>query len=117
MKVTTKRKPLPKFVRELLWEYEPGKISFPKDRHLVTKKVLAEGSWEAIRWLRRQIGDEGLRKWIVEHDAHGLSPEQLRFWQLVLRLDSEQVDKWIELKRQNPWYARSRVEKKAAHAS
>lgn len=116
MKASTKSIPLPRFVRELFWEYESARISFPKDQHLITKKVLADGSWNAIRWLRRQIGDKGLRSWIVKHEARGLSPEQLRFWQLVLHLEPNKVDQWIEIKKRSPWYARNRPGKSIVNA-
>ena len=116
MKPTTKSVPLPRFVRELFWEYGTARITYPKDRHLITKKVLAEGSWDAIRWLRRQIGDNGLRSWIIDHEARGLSPEQLRFWQLVLSLDASKVNRWIEIKKRNPWYARNHAGKSVVNA-
>ena len=105
MKRVTKTVPLPSFVCELLWEFDVSKISFPKDAHTINK-ILSVGRWEAVEWLREQIGDSGIRSWIMEHEARGMSPSQLRFWESEVGLDPNKVAEWIRTKMKNPWYNR-----------
>lgn len=61
----------------------------------VIGRILAEGDFNALRWLRRKIGDDGLRNWFVCRQGRNLTLMQLRFWELILKLPPEQVDRWI----------------------
>jgi|GEM_PF-1311244 len=65
-------------------------------------------SWEAVQWLRRELGDAGLRVWILERRGRGLSPPQLRFWELILDLDKTEVDRWLAERKGDPWHERTR---------
>lgn len=98
---------LPRPVRDVLWEYEPGALSWREDEAFITGRVLAAGSWKAVTWLRDRAGDDALRDWILTHRGRGLSPRQLRFWQLVLDLPARRVDAWIERRRTSPWEQRA----------
>lgn len=98
--------PLPESLRGLFWEYDFDSLSWDEDRDLIFRRVLAEGRWEAVQWLRRRVGDFELRAWIREHQGRGLSRRQLRFWQLVLDLPEGEVDAWLEFRRGDPWERR-----------
>lgn len=65
-------------------------------RDFIIRRLLQRGSWDSIQWLRRQIGDPALRAWIIAHAVRGLEARQLRFWEVVLDLPHEQVDRWVE---------------------
>lgn len=100
--------PLPELLRALFWEYDFDELSWAADRDLVFARVLSEGPWEAVRWLRRQAGDEALREWIRARRGRGLDRRQLRFWQLVLDLPAEEVDGWLAARQPDPWEDRCR---------
>ncbi len=97
---------LPKSLREYFWDYHFNQLSWERDRDLVIRRLLTDGSWDAILWLRHQIGDTALRDWIIARRGWGLSARQLRFWSLILNLPREQVDVWVKAAGSNPWGAR-----------
>ena len=98
---------LPKSLKTYFWDYPFSKLSLSTDRDLVIRRVLSSGSWEAVRWLRKKIGDENLKKWLIAHKGRGLSPRQLRFWELILDLPKRQVNAWVKAARENEWNKRS----------
>lgn len=95
--------PLPKSLKPYFWDYPFSKLSINTDRDLIIRRVLSSGSWEAVLWLKKKIGDENLKKWLVAHQGHGLSPRQLRFWALVLDLPAQQVNQWVKTANETPW--------------
>jgi hypothetical protein len=95
--------PLPELLRGLFWEYDFDRLSWTSDRDLVLRRVLSEGPWEAVLWLRRRAGDEVLRQWILAHRGRGLDRRQLRFWQLILDLPGDEVDRWLAGREPDPW--------------
>lgn len=98
---------LPAFVRDLFWEYGTAALRWDRDRDLIVGRVLAVGTWEAVIWLRREVGEDGLREWIESHEGRGLSPPQLRYWQHTLKLPARQVDRWVERERTSVWGQRT----------
>lgn len=98
--------PLPESFRSYFRDYSFKDLSWPEDRELIIRRLLTDGSWDAIRWLRRRIGDDGLRKWLISHQGRGLSPRQIRFWSLLLALPKLQADCWVRAARSAPWSRR-----------
>ena len=99
--------PLPKHVQRYFWEYDAASLGWDADRDLIIRRLLAAGDWESLCWLRERLGDAALRAWILAHDGRGLSPRQLRFWQLVLDLPAAKVDAWVAERRQHVWERRT----------
>ncbi len=97
----------PDFVRRLFWEYDLADLSWEEDRNLIIRRILCEGNHRAIRWLRENVSDAGLRHWLLERSGDHLSPRQLRFWELMLDLPSDQVDSWVEQRRRSIWHSRT----------
>jgi len=97
---------LPKSLKPYFWDYPFSKLSLGTDRDLIIRRVLSFGSWEAILWIRKRIGDESLKKWLIAHQGHGLSPRQLRFWELILDLPKRQVNAWVRVARESEWNKR-----------
>jgi hypothetical protein len=97
---------LPSWLSSYFWDYSFGKLSWKTDRDLITRRLLTEGSWEAITWLRKHLGDDGLRQWLIAHRGRGLSPRQLSFWSLILNLPHKQVAGWIRNSQNSPWRQR-----------
>jgi len=95
--------PLPKSLKPFFWDYPFSKLSLKTDRDLIIRRVLSSGSWEAVLWLKKKIGDEDLKKWLIAHQGRGLNPRQLRFWGLVLELPERQVDVWVRAAKKAPW--------------
>lgn len=102
----TAGEPLPEALSGLFWEYDFDDLSWEEDRDLIFRRVLAAGSWDSVQWLRRRAGDAAVRDWLREHRGRSLSRRQLRFWQLILDLPAEEVDRWLEARGPDPWELR-----------
>jgi len=87
---------LPDDVRGLLHDCDPDRVDWERQRGFLIDRILSDGSWETIRWLREQAGDDALRAHIVATRGRRLSPRQLRFWQVLLDLAENEVTAWIE---------------------
>jgi len=98
---------LPAFMKLFFWDYDFGRLRWPVDRALVLNRLLAEGDLAALRWLRRQVGLEGIRDRILARCGRGLSPRQLRYWQTIAGLPASEVDSWIAARRKSPWDRRA----------
>ena len=95
--------PLPDALRPYFWDYPSTELSLETDQSLVSRRILTDGSWEAIQWLRSRLGDRALKQWLIAHRGRGLSPSQLRFWGLVLDLPVRQLDTWVQAASETPW--------------
>jgi len=94
---------LPKQLRPFFWDYEFSQLSLAKDRDLIIRRVLSNGSWDAIRWLRTRLGDRVLREWLIAHHGRGLTPRQLRFWGVLYDLPIRQVNRWVKTAQTGVW--------------
>lgn len=99
---------LPALLRALLWDYDFETLTWENDRDLIIGRVLASGGWDAVTWLRSRVGDRALREWIKRHQGRGLSPQQLRFWELVLGLPHRRVNAWLAAEGRQIWDQRVR---------
>ena len=95
-----------KVLRPLFWEYDTNKLGWPKNADLIIGKILMAGNWDQKVWLRREIGDHAIGVWIIKNDAHGLEPEDLRFWQLLSGLPDDLVEQWLQEPARQIWAAR-----------
>jgi len=100
---STKRPGLPALLRPFFWDYEFKTLTWDDDHDLIIARVLASGTWEAITWLRTRMEDQALREWIEHHRGNGLSPRQLRFWELMLNLPHRQVNAWLRAEGRKIW--------------
>jgi hypothetical protein len=107
MPKAAKTEKLPSFLGEIFWDYDFKLLSLEEDRNLVIGRVLAEGNLEAIRWLRAAIGNDALREWIMEREGRGLTPQQIRFWELILHLPHRQVNAWLRSEGRQIWDKRT----------
>jgi hypothetical protein len=94
---------LPEQLRPLFWDYVFSQLSLAKDRDLIIRRVLSNGSWDAVRWLRKRIGDRELREWLVAHRGRGLTARQLRFWGVLYDLPARQVNQWVKTAQSGVW--------------
>ncbi len=98
---------LPPSVAKLFWEYDVDSVFLPEHLDLVIGKVLQVGTWDDVVWLRREVGDQAIREWLLRHEGRGLDVRRLSFWQLILDLPAERVNAWIERVRSDPWERRN----------
>lgn len=86
---------LPSDFKGLFWEYDFNSLTWEQDSDLIITRVLTTGDWEAVRWVRSRIGNDGVRDWIERRRGRGMNKKRLRFWELVLDIPSGIVDEWI----------------------
>lgn len=91
----------------LFWDYPAGSIDPDRDRDLVVRRVTAEGGWREMSLLRSRVGDQAIREAIERTEARGLSPQRIRFWQLLLGLPARRADAWVRRERESTWARRA----------
>ena len=106
IKYSTEHKPLPEFLKLFFWDVDFTALSLEAQRDFIIRRLLQAGSWQALTWLRAEIGDAALHRWIEQRRGAGLSPRQLRFWQVVLDLSRPQVTRWVHASAARPWERR-----------
>ena len=94
---------LPEHLRPFFWDYTFSQLSITKDRDLIIRRILSNGSWDAVRWLRKKLGDQELREWLIAHRGRGLTARQLRFWSVLYDLPTRQVNQWIKTAQTGDW--------------
>lgn len=94
---------LPAFLSPFFWDYDFDTLSWERQRDFIIRRLLQAGSWQALTWLRYELGDSELKRWLKDHNGAGLQPRQLRFWEIALSLPRSTVDQWVAKARQNPW--------------
>jgi hypothetical protein len=62
-----------------------------------------------VRFIRRHVGDEAIRDVLLSSRAQGLSPQRIRFWQLLLDLPAKVVNAWVRSARAGTWARRRHV--------
>ena len=97
---------LPDTLAEFFWDCDFALLSWQDQRDFIVRRLLQSGNWQALTWLRGELGDPELRRWIEQHRGAGLSPRQLRFWEVVLDLPRPKVTRWVRSTVQQPWERR-----------
>lgn len=92
----------------LFWDYPARSISLDSQRDLLVRRVTAEGGQREMELLRSRVGDDTIRDVVVRSGGRGLSPQRIRFWQLVLGLPARTADAWVRRARQSTWARRAR---------
>lgn len=97
---------LPAFLKVFFWDCDFSALTFSEQPDFIIRRLLQTGSWEAIRWLRAELGDAALRQWLEQHNGAGLQPRQLRLWEVVLDLPHDRVSHWVRAAASQPWEGR-----------
>jgi hypothetical protein len=98
---------LPASVRKLFWDTDARSLRWDRHRDALIGRILAAGTWADVTWLRKKVGAPALREWILRHEGRGLTPQQLRFWQLLLALPRHEVDRWLRSEARQVWDRRT----------
>jgi len=94
---------IPARLRSLFWDYDFASITWQEDQNLILSRVLTSGDWDAVVWLRSKVDDRFLRQWITRHQGGGLSPQRLRFWEMIVGIQHRQVNGWLASKKRAIW--------------
>jgi len=100
---TKKNVKLPKTLKPLFWDYEFKSICWDVDSELITNRILSSGDWDSIVWLRTVLSDKELKEILLKQNGAGLTPERIRFWELVLGLPARKVDAWLKTCLKGVW--------------
>lgn len=98
---------MPEQLRALFWDVTFEDLSWDLHHDFIAARILERGSLQDIQWLRQYWGDSALRDFILIRQGKGLTPRQMRYWQLILDLPAEQVDRWIAQFRNSVWGRRT----------
>jgi len=98
---------IPAPILRLLHDCDPGTLTWEGNLGFLIDRVLASDNWAAIRALRERVSDREIAERIRNTRGRKLSRRQLRFWQVVLELDSDDVDSWMTEPGRGTWDARS----------
>jgi hypothetical protein len=79
--------PVPADVARLLWDQDLGRIDLDRDAPVVIERVMARGSWEAMKWLRRRFSKDVLAAFVRTRGRQVLSPRDLAYWALVTEVE------------------------------
>lgn len=99
-------RPLPRFLRTCFWDTDFLRLQWPEHQDFVVGRLLEAGGDREKDWLRRHMEPHVIGAWILRHRGRGLSPRQLRYWELIVDLPKSDVDRWVREKRRDPWYHR-----------
>jgi hypothetical protein len=99
---------LPATLTRLFWDYPGQALTLGRDRELVVRRVAIEGGLREIRVLRSHLTDEAIREVLLCNGVRGMSPQRIRFWQLLLDLPARRADAWVRVARAGTWARRRR---------
>lgn len=99
---------LPEHLRPLFWDCNLDEVNWDDHHDFIVGRILSAGTFDALRWLRRKVGDEALRGWFNRRHGRELERKQIRFWELILRLSKADVDRWLAERSAVGWDDRTR---------
>jgi hypothetical protein len=98
----------PPYVKTLFWETDPAWIDLPSHCDYVIGRVLAHGGLDAIRWLRKAVGDATIRDSLTKSRGRALTPRDLRFCEALFDLPHDTVTGWLQDASRRVWDDRFR---------
>ena len=98
---------LPNRLRQFFWDCRWSDVDPQRHATFVAYRVLTNGDWPAIQWLRKTVGDAALRGLVRHRRGRGLSRRQLRFWQAIWTLPRREVDAWLANRVDDTWEQRT----------
>jgi hypothetical protein len=85
------------------WDQELSSLNWEQHQDFIIKRILQYGDLASLRWLRSHLGDEKLRNWIMARKGGGLSPRQIRYWEIILDIKPALADQWVKAANQSIW--------------
>ncbi len=93
-------------IARFFWDSDFAALSWESHRNFTVRRILQSGDFQALKWLRAQVGDEGLKAWIIARDGRDLDPRQIRYWALILDIDATMADEWVTRAKHTIWEQR-----------
>lgn len=98
---------LPKELAPLFWDCDFTTLRWRAHRDFIIGRVLAHGDWSAIQQMRLRLRDIDLKKWFFRTEGRDLTPPQMTFWQLILKLPKARVSAWLRADARQIWDRRN----------
>ena len=98
---------LPDNLKSLFWDCDFSSLDLRAHRNFVIRRILDRGNWQEITWLRKTLGDEAIKQWLLTKSGGGLDPRKLRFWEIILDLPETEVNEWVRKARASTWHGRA----------
>jgi hypothetical protein len=93
-------------ITRYLWDTDVSSITWERYKNFIVRRILQYGDFQSWRWLHAQLSDKELRDWIVAHNARGLTPRQIRYWSLILDIETTLADSWVKVAKNTIWEQR-----------
>jgi hypothetical protein len=93
-------------IARYFWDCDSSTLHWEQQRNFKIRRILQYGDKHSLDWLRSQMSDEGLRKWIVTHAGNGLNPRQIRYGALILGIESSLANEWVKRAANSNWERR-----------
>ena len=93
-------------VARYFWDNDVSSITWEQHKNFIIRRILQYGDFQSLRWLRKQLGDKELRNWIITYKGRGLTPRQIRYWALILNIETVLADEWVKSATNTPWEQR-----------
>ncbi len=106
-KVVKRPRNLPTRLRAFWGDYNFRRLRWEEDRDLIIGRILSQGDWQALQWLRLRVDSASLKNWFLTRRGAGLGARQLRFWELILGLPHREVNEWLKDKTRMVWERRA----------
>ena len=71
----------------MLWDVDLAAFDFDSASALVLERVMARGTWEAMKWLRGRYSNDVLAEFVRTRGVRALAPRDLAYWALVCDVD------------------------------
>lgn len=84
------------FLYPLFWEYDPATLDIAAHADLIIGRIMEQGDWAAMRWLRQTYPLERLVTFLEGRGRRILPPRELNYWALVCGVDGERRRQWVE---------------------
>lgn len=74
----------------LFWDVDPAMLDLDQHRDYIVERIMARGTWEAMRWLIRNVERPVLADFL-RRKGHRLAPRERAFWSLIADVPYEPV--------------------------
>ena len=89
--------------KQYFWDSDVDALDWETQRDFITRRLLQQGDQTALRWLRAQWTDTGLKHWLITQQGAGLTPRQVRYWTVILGIDTALADEWVAAVAMSVW--------------
>lgn len=85
----------PRSVKAVLWSYDTSKLDIDRDKMLIIRQVLNNGTESAVAWARDTYTEQDLAKAIATSSASEWSRKSLNYWSLLLKTHPHRTARFL----------------------